>query len=304
MIEIRRVLCPIDFSECSRHAVHHALAVARWYGSSLSVLHVAVNLPTMDVPGVPLTDVQRDRLVEEMRYFVGHLPPDVPVCFLVRESSDVRRAILGEAQALMSDLIVIGSHGRSGFERLLLGSVTEKVVRKAPCPVMVVPPRAPDAAGAGLLHGGRPRILCAVDFSDASLSALEYAISLAEEADADLSLLHAIEVPPELLEHLPVPADFDVDQCHAAARAACLERLRTLIPPSARTYCTVGTVAMEGAAYRQILRLSAEEKTDLIVMGVHGRGAVELLLFGSNTARVIRAATCPVLIVPPHEGNR
>jgi nucleotide-binding universal stress UspA family protein len=304
MIEIRRVLCPVDFSECSRHAVHHALAVAGWYGSSVTVLHVVANLPTMDVPGVPLTNVDRDRMTAEMRCFVGHIPPDVSVCFLVRESSDVRREILAEAQALMSDLIVIGSHGRSGFERLLLGSVTEKVVRKSPCPVMVVPPRAADAAGAGLIHGGRPRILCAVDFSDASLSALEYAMSLAEEADADLSLLHAIEVPPELLEHIPVPDDFDVDQCHAAARAACLERLRTLIPPSVRIYCNVGTVAMEGAAYRQILRLSAEEKSDLIVMGVHGRGAVELLLFGSNTARVIRAATCPVLIVPPHERNR
>jgi len=304
MIEIRRVLCPIDFSEFSRHAIHHAIAVAGWYGSSLTVLHVVANLPTMDVPGVPLTDVERDRLTAEMRSFVGQTPPDMPVSFLVRESSDVRRQILAEAQALMSDLLVIGSHGRSGFERLLLGSVTEKVVRKSPCPVMVVPPRAQDAAGAGLIHGGRPRILCAVDFSDASLGALEYAMSLAEEADADLSLLHSIEVPPELLEHIPVPADFDVDRCHAAARAASLQRLRELIPPAVRTYCHVETVAAEGAAYRQILRLSAEQKTDLIVMGVHGRGAVDLLVFGSNTARVIRAATCPVLIVPRHEGKR
>jgi nucleotide-binding universal stress UspA family protein len=142
-----------------------------------------------------------------------------------------------------------------------------------------------------------------VDFSDASAGALEYAISLAEEADADLTLLHSIEVPPELLEHMPVPADFDVDRCRAAAEAACLERLRELVPPSVRTYCHVETAVKEGAAYRQILRVAAERTVDLIVMGVHGRGAVDLLLFGSNTARVIRAATCPVLIVPPREGN-
>ena len=74
MIEIRRILCPVDFSECSRHAIQHALALARWYGSSLTVLHVVASLPTMDLPGVPLTDVQRDRLVEEMRYFVGTDP--------------------------------------------------------------------------------------------------------------------------------------------------------------------------------------------------------------------------------------
>jgi len=301
MIEIRRVLCPIDFSEISRHALHHAIAVAGWYDSSLTVLHVIANLRTMDTPGVPLTEIERERLIAEMRCFAGQIPPEVRATLLVREASDIRRQILAEAQVLMSDLLVIGSHGRSGFERLLLGSVTENVVRKSPCPVMVVPPRAQDAAGAGLIHGGRPRILCAVDFSDASLGALEYAISLAEEADADLSLFHSIEVPPELLEHIPVPADFDVDQCHAAARAACLHRLRELIPPPVRTYCQVDTVVAEGAAYRQVLRMAAEQKTDLIVMGVHGRGAVDVLVFGSNTARVIRAATCPVLIVPRRE---
>jgi nucleotide-binding universal stress UspA family protein len=302
MIEIKRVLCPIDFSECSRHALHHAVAVSRWYDSSLTVVHVVANLPTMDVPGVPLSVVDRERVMAEMRCFASPIPPEIRTSFLVREASDIRRQILAEARALMSDLIVIGSHGRSGLERLLLGSVAENVVRKSPCPVMVVPPRAEDAAGAGLVHGGRPRILCAVDFSEASLGALEYAMSLAEEADANLTLVHSLEVPPELLEHIPVPPDFDVDQCHAAARAACLQRLRELIPPSVRTYCQVDTVAAEGAAYRQILRLSAEQKTDLIVMGVHGRGAVDLLLFGSNSARVIRAAACPVLIVPRHEG--
>lgn len=297
MLEIRRVLCPIDFSPCSRHALRHALAVAAWYESSLTILHIFSSAPNIDGPPEPLTDSERERLIAEMRTMVGEAPPEVRVSFVVREDPDVRRAILDQAQALMSDLLVIGSHGRSGFERLLLGSVTEKVVRKSPCPVMVVPPHADDAP-AGLVHGGRPRMLCAIDFSDASLKALEYAISLAEEADADLTLFHSIEVPPELLEHIPVPPDFDVDQCHATARAACLERLRALVPASVRPYCHVGTAVSEGAAYRQLLAQAAEQKTDLIVMGVHGRGAVDLLLFGSNTARVIRAAACPVLVVP------
>ena len=195
------------------------------------MIHVVANLPTMDVPGVPLTAVERERVMAQMQSFTGSLPPDISATFLVREASDVAREILATAQALMTNVVVIGTHGRSGLERLLLGSVTEKVVRKSPCPVMVVPPRAQDAAGAGLIHGGRPRIICAVDFSGASIAALEYAMSLAEEADADLSLLHVIEVPPELLEHVPVPADFDVDRCHAAARAASLQRLRELITP-------------------------------------------------------------------------
>ena len=303
MIEIRRVLCPIDFSEYSRHALHHAMEVARWYRSNLTVLHVVSQLVTADGPGVPLSDADRDQLLAEMRCFTGEVPPEVQVAFVLRQASDVRNEIVSLARSLMSDLLVIGSHGRSGFERLLLGSVTEKVVRKSPCPVMVVPAHSAAAAGPGLIGSGRPHVLCAVDFSDASLAALEYAISLSEEADADLLLLHSIEAPPELREHIPVPPDFDVARRHAEARAECLNRLRTLVPQSARTFCHVETDVAEGAAYRQILRTASEQQADLIVMGVHGRGAVGLLLFGSNTARVIRAATCPVLIVPPLTGR-
>jgi nucleotide-binding universal stress UspA family protein len=298
VIEISRILCPIDFSECSNRALHHALAVARWYGAQVTVLHVFTNVPNLEVPGAPCADPDRELLISRMQAFAGRTPPGVPVHFVARCAGDVRTEILEQSRALMADLMVIGSHGRSGFERLLLGSVTERIVRKSPCPVMVVPPRAQDADGPGLTHGGRRRILCAVDFSDASLGALEYAISLAEEADAQLTLLHSIEVPPELREPIPVPPDFSIDQCHAAADAACLQRLRGLVPASARVFCQVETTVTEGAAYRQIPHLSAEKTTDLIVMGVHGHGVLDLLLFGSNTARVIRAAACPVLIVP------
>jgi nucleotide-binding universal stress UspA family protein len=295
------VLCPIDFSEYSRHALHHAVEVARWYRSSLTVLHVVSHLATPDTAGMPLTDTEREQLLAEMRCFAGQTPPEVNIAFMLRQASNARAEILCQARALMSDLLVLGSHGRSGFERLLLGSVTESIVRTSPCPVMVVPARTATAAGPGLIGNRQPRVLCAVDFSDASLAALEYAISLSEEADADLLLLHSIEVPPELREHIPLPRDFDLDRCHAEARAESLTRLRALVPASARIYCRVGTAVAEGAAYHRILATAAEQPADLIVMGRHGRGAVDLLLFGSNTARVIRAATCPVLIVPPVE---
>jgi nucleotide-binding universal stress UspA family protein len=304
VLHINRILCPIDFSECSYRALHHAMAVARWYEASVTVLHVFTNVPNMEVPGVPLPDPDHELLTKRMQAFAGAAPQSVPVTFVARCAPDVRREILAQAQTLLADLIVMGSHGRSGFERLLLGSVAENVVRTSSCPIMVVPPYATDADGPGLTHGVRPRILCAIDFSDASRGALEYAISLAEETDAELTLFHSIEVPPELLEHIPVPADFNIDQCRAAAEAACLQRLRALVPPSVRSYCQVKTAVSEGAAYRQLLRLAAEQPTDLIVMGVRGRGAVDLLLFGSNTARVIRAATCPVLIVPPPPERR
>ena len=139
-------------------------------------------------------------------------------------------------------------------------------------------------------------ILCPVDFSDGSLLALKHAVGLAEEADSQLTVLHVIEVPPELREHA-VLEDFNVDAVRAAAEAGALQRLRALIPEDARTYCTVETTVREGAAFREILRVAAERSSDLVVMGVQGRGALDLMVFGSNTVRVTRAARCPVLIV-------
>jgi nucleotide-binding universal stress UspA family protein len=295
MITISRILCPVDFSEFSRRAVHHAVAMARWYEARLTVLHVFENGPPVNLPPIELTDPERDRTTADMRGLLGHQEPDVPVEYVVREAFDVRREILNQIETLGADLLVIGSHGRTGFEKLLLGSVTEHVLRKTSCPVMVVPRRTPDDDHAGPVRF--TRILCPVDFSEAAIRALAYALSIAQEADAQLTLIHSIELPPELREHYPVVADINIEQLHSQARAASLQRLRELVPESVRTYCTVDTVVQEGAAYRQILTLASERRTDLIVMGVHGRGAMDLLVFGSNTARVLRAATCPVLTV-------
>jgi universal stress protein A len=160
---------------------------------------------------------------------------------------------------------------------------------------MVVPRGAPDAERGGPVRFGR--ILCPVDFSEGSLTALTFALSIAQEADARLSVMHAIEIPPELAED-PISPNFDVDAIHAGARAIRLQRLRELVPASARAYCTVETIVCEGAAYDQILKVATEQASDLIVMGVQGRGALNLVVFGSNTVRVTRAATCPVLVVP------
>jgi nucleotide-binding universal stress UspA family protein len=143
------------------------------------------------------------------------------------------------------------------------------------------------------------RIVCAVDFSEPSLAALASALSLAEEADARLTLLHVIEMPPEL-RRPPQPSDFtfNVELVRAEAEAAVLTRLQALIPESARDYCTIETAVLEGGVSRQLLRMAADRHADLIVLGVHGRNAFDLAFFGSNSKDVIRQAHCPVLVVP------
>jgi nucleotide-binding universal stress UspA family protein len=294
MIRITEILCPIDFSDISQHALDHAAAIAGWYDARLTLLYVFANLPTMDIPPLVLEDEDRARLMTDLRKVAARVPPQVPLDFRIQEAGFVHEEIVAQLTATHADLLVLGTHGRSGFQRLFLGSVTEKVIRKAMCPILVVPPRAPDVVVDAPVQFRR--ILSPVDFSDSSLDALAYAINMAEEADARLTLLHVIEMAPGLRENAMV-FDFDVSRVHSAAEAEARRRLGDLIPDQARSYCTVETAVVEGRAYREVLRYAAEGNSDLIVMGVHGGGAIDRLVFGSTTHHVIRAATCPVLIV-------
>ena len=288
-----RILCPIDFSDISRHALAHAAAIAHWYEARLTLLYVFVNLPALDLPPVVLEDSDRERLLDQMREFAAGVPREVKVDCLLQEERLVHDAILAQADATHADLLVLGTHGRSGFQRLFLGSVTEKVMRKAKCPTLIVPPRAPDIAADAPVEFHR--IVCPIDFSEGSLAALEYAINLAEEGDGHLTLLHVTELPAALTQE-PYVIEDEIARMHESSVHA-RHKLADLIPENARAYCAIDTAVVEGRVYREILCRASEKKADLIVMGVHGRGALDLLLFGSTTHHVIRAAACPVLIV-------
>jgi len=298
MITIRRILCPVDLSETSLRALQHAAALAGWYESSLTTLYVDTTLPIENVADfavaspVALEATRSSRALQDVRTFAGRASSATEVGVVVEESTHVEGAILEAARTLPADLIVMGSHGRSGVSRLVLGSVAERVVRSAPCPVMVVPPHdAVEPSTVSFKH-----IVCPVDFSDVSLAALTWALSLAEEADARLSLLHVIEVPPELRASTVV-TDANLDELHAAAEAETLTRLRSLIPVHAAEFCSVETATAAGAAGHAILEFAARRHADLIVMGAQGQGAVERLIFGSKTRDVVCGATCPVLTV-------
>jgi nucleotide-binding universal stress UspA family protein len=294
MIHPAHVLCPVDFSEIAQHALDHAAALARSHHARLTLLYVFANLPTMDLPPLVLEEGDRERLMSDLRRMAAAVPRDLPIEFSVREAGYVDEEILAQLRATHADLLVIGTHGRSGFKRLLLGSVTEKVIRKTICPTLIVPPRAHDAPiGAPIQFR---RILCAVDFSASSLAALAYAIDMAEEADTQLTVLHVVEVPAILSEEPTIPSH-DLARLGQAAAAEARRKLQELIPERARSYCTAETAVVEGRAYREIIRHATERQSSLIVMGVHGRGALDLLVFGSTAHHVIRTSACPVLIV-------
>jgi nucleotide-binding universal stress UspA family protein len=222
------------------------------------------------------------------------VPSSVHCEFRITEAGFVHDEIVAQIAATQADVLVLGTHGRSGFQRLFLGSVTEKVIRKATCPVLVVPPRAPDVAPEAPVQF--KRILCAVDFSASSLSALEQALTLSQEADAQLHLLHVIETPTELREGPWVAATL-LEEFRERAVVDAQRRLLDLVPEQARTFCTVDTRVTEGRAYKQVLEQALAQEADLIVMGARGRDALDRLVFGSTTHYVIRAAACPVLVI-------
>jgi len=290
MIRIAHVLCPVDFSEISRRALDHAAALAQWYEARLTVLNVFPMMPVMDVPPLVLDEKARDEITGELKRFTAVVPASVPLDLRVEQAATIHEAIQQQASSRGVDLLVMGSHGRSGFKRLLLGSVTERVIRHAPCPTMIVPAHAHDVVPE------RPvryrRILCPVDFSEHSVHAVEYAVNLAEEADAELHLLHVLMLSTELTE-----LESSFEDLREQIETDRLRRLSALIPADADTYCTIHTALRQGSVHREILAAAAEEPADLIVMGAQGRGALDAAIFGSNTARVARAACCPVLVV-------
>jgi nucleotide-binding universal stress UspA family protein len=202
MIQFQRILCPVDFTEFSRHALDEAIAIAHLFDGCVTALHVfPVAIPADPFGGLPdfqpfrLTERHRAHILRQLSAFTtaeGAEPRRITVA--LREGVDIHAEILDAANQMKSDVIVMGTHGRAGFQHVMLGSVAEKVLHKASCPVLTVPPRGPDAVPAGPVPFAR--ILCGVDFSECSLTALRQAVTLASQAGAHLDVLSVVQLVP------------------------------------------------------------------------------------------------------------
>jgi nucleotide-binding universal stress UspA family protein len=300
MIEIRRILCPTDLSEIAPRAFDHATALARFYQAEIELVYVNEAVLPGPVAAAPypawsaLDPQARARLLEALEALaVPARSVGIRVNAAVREGRVVGE-ILGRARSWPADVLVMGTHGRGGFERWVLGSVTEKALRQSPCPVLTVPPPA---------EGLRPaesilfrKIVCPVDFSGPSVAALHHALRLAEESAAEITVLHVLEW---LAEEEPGAkmVGFDVPEFRRHLERDAWERICTLVPAAARDWCQPREEVVGGRPWREILRVARERQADLVVMGVRGRNSVDLALFGSTTHHVVRGAKCPVLVV-------
>jgi len=298
MLQINRILCPVDFSEFSQHALDHAIAISRLYGAWLTVLNVfPIAIPADMFAGLPgfqpktLSETDKERMMAYVKEFAareaGH-----PVHCVVREGPDIHVEILAAAEEASSDLIVMGTHGRSGFQHLVLGSVAEKVLRRASCPVLTVPSKTPDAVPVNrLLY---KRILCGIDFSDCSLVALEYARSLAAGWKAHLDVVTIVQPIPFWESS---PARGAAPQLIETLQAEAKQQIEILIAGLPADGIDAQAIVAVGTPHQEIVKLAAEREAELIVLGGHGRGVVDRLLFGSTTNQVVRRAACPVLTV-------
>ena len=280
-----RILCPVDGSEISRGALAYAVALARWRKAKVHALRVVdARIPPMaaipegfampqDLRAIAAADIAR--LVQDLDAG-GLAEPCVT-------EGEVVAGILEQAMQLDVNLIVIGTHGRGGVERFLLGSVASKVLRKADRPVIAVPP------GAGADAVPFRSIVCATDLSEPGNRAVAEAASLAADANAALTIVHTIEWPFGV-ESGPDPLTSLRQNLEAEAR----EQIAALLPGAENG---AGIVVTTGRPQAEIISRAAASRADLLVLGASGRGAVGAGLLGSTADRVIRSAECPVLIV-------
>lgn len=302
MVAFTHILCPIDFSDSSDRALAQAAALARRSGARLTALHV---VPTFDPRFVRTGDwtdplyvaspVPRDEVLQAVQRALDAAGPASDRTVAAAEAGDAAAVIVDQSLAARADLIVMGTHGRTGLDRALLGSVTEKVLHKAACPVLTVPPHAPAETTDRADAAGFRRVVCAMDFSASAMQALGFARDLAHRAGGRVVVVHAIEFLPEddpdRLSH------FNIPRFRGLLAAQTREKLDAILAQVSQPGDDLRPLVVNGRAHQQILRIAGEESADLIVMGAHGHDPLVRAIFGSTTQHVVRAAHCPVLTV-------
>ena len=290
-IALKNVLFATDFSTVSEAALPYAESVARRYGSKLIVAHVISPLETRMVPPEGWGACQQ-ALEDTANLAIGELEQRLR---RLPHECTIRHGLVWDALSDLiaekaADLLVVGTHGRSGLDRLLVGSVAEEVFRQASCPVMTIGPQVPVQAPeeAEFKH-----IVLAVDFNPRS-RALPYALSLAQEFQALLTMVHVVPPSEETAKHFEQIAD---------ERTTAM---RALVEPEAELWCTPEYLVKFGSAGAGILEISAEKQADLIVLGARSAGGhigAATHAFAATAHTVVSHAHCPVLTIRPRQGS-
>jgi nucleotide-binding universal stress UspA family protein len=283
-ISLKNILYATDFSPAAEAALPYVTGLSKQYEATVHAVHFQLPTtypivgPEMMPQYIEAAEEQAQVETQDLHEMLASVPHDVSV-----SEGDLWPTLFDMVRQQNIDLIVIGTKGRTGWGRALLGSVAEEIFRRAPCPVLTVGPQISKDTQRRL---EMKEILYATDFSPESLSALPYAVSLAQEHQARLTILHVIT------EEKLVYARNYVE--------ATLRHLRELVPPEAKSWCEPNFLVEQGPASEKILDVATALGADLIVLGVRGAAGhmgATTHLFRTTAHRVVTQAECPVLTV-------
>ena len=293
-----RILVATDGSQGSATAEAYACALAQSWGALLTVMSVLEFPPGMD-PDYAVNRLYLDELMNKATARLADVKSRAAGRGLAVHTHIVTgipsEEVVSYARAEETELIVVGTRGKTGLEHVLLGSTAERIVRMAPCPVLTVPTAGPRLTGCASTehpNSAPKRMLVPVDFSDCSLDAVEYGALIAQRSHASMTLLHVLE---------PVSYGLDFTFPHPAQResikTALTKRLSDLVSALTSSRPLIRLPDLGGLPADSILDAAMAPGVDLIAMGTHGRRGLSHALFGSVAESVLRRSSCPVLTV-------
>ncbi len=290
---ITRVLFATDFSACADRAMGYALSLAGIWKAELRVMTVLELYPGMD-PDYTVNKMYLDHLRSEANRQLSAVEARAkaagqPVTMRI-ETGIPSQAVQTVAESIGADLLVVGTHGRTGLDHVLIGSTAERVVRMSPCPVLAV--KADKGAASAAATSTIKRIVVPIDLSTCSLDALEYAVQFAKPLGATITILHAME---------PVAYGLDFSLSHAKEwkeqRDYLEKRLGVLAACLTAHGIQADHVLKPGLPADSIASYVTQQKFDLMIMGTHGRRGISHVLVGSIAGAMLRHAPCPVLTI-------
>ena len=301
---VTHVLVPTDFSPSSAPAFGYAMEWAKVFEAELTLLHVHSLQPGLDIDaGVAqqFLDEQRKVAREELEKLLAEARQQVPRASMELLAGLPSECICQVAREKKCDLIMMGTHGWTGFNRVLFGSVAERVIQRAPCPVLSIPHR--ETADVSAMHPLQilPRqVVLPLEFSDCSMDAYEYAVQIAKWFDAPLTLVHAIE---------PLSYSLDFTLTHPLQEKTNRDKVEKRLTDLVTVLSDLGLSAryelLDKPTVDGILETSAVQQADLIVMGTHGRKGLTRMILGSTADKILEQSPYPVLTVksPKFEGG-
>jgi len=286
----RKIMCAVDFSSSTEKLVEYSASLCKEFHASLVLVHIVLDVDTLLISSesfIDLKEIQRlhikgarerlDLLAKELtikaELLVGQGAPADEIARLALEKE--------------IDMVTMATHGKSGIKRFMIGSVTEKVMKTINCPLLVLSARESDSLSPANIPMKLEKVLVGCDFSPDSKLAFAYGLSLAQEFQAQLFLVHVIK-----------PTEYDEKREKIDELRGRLEsQLHWMVPEESRNWCTPNIALLDGEPCRELMKYAKEQEIDMIVLGIRGHTLLEKLFVGSTADRVIRQSPCPVLAV-------